>query len=139
MARNQKSFAVGNVANLKLTDEIARLFINTISLTGRVTVAAERCNIAVTTAKEWIRKGREPDADEIFRNFTAGVAHAKGEFLLLASRRLNQLAVGGLITMPAYDKTGSPIRDHRQGCAGQFGCGCELKLVEKVLLPNPMF
>jgi len=75
--------------------------------------------------------------DEIFREFADGVSKARSEFLLLASRRLNQLAVGGLITLPAYDKTGSPIRKHEKDCAAIGPCQCELVMVEKVLLPNP--
>lgn len=137
MARNEKSFAVGNSRALRLTPEISKLFINTISLTGRVTIAADRCCIGLTTAKDWLRKGREPGADEIFRDFANGVAQARSEFLLLASSRLNQLAVGGLITLPAYDKSGSPIRRHEADCAATGLCQCELVMVEKVLLPNP--
>jgi len=137
MARNEKSFAVGNSRALRLTPEISKLFINTISLTGRVTIAADRCCIGLTTAKDWLRKGREPGADEIFRDFANGVAQARSEFLLLASSRLNQLAVGGLITLPAYDKSGSPIRRHEPDCAATGPCQCELVMVEKVLLPNP--
>ena len=137
MSRNAKSFAVGNSRSLRLTPEISKLFINTISICGRTTVAAQRCCISNTAAKDWLRKGREPGADKIFRDFADGVARAKAEFLLLASRRLNQLAVGGLITLPAYDKTGSPIRRHEPDCAGIGLCQCELVMVEKVLLPNP--
>ena len=137
MARNAKSFAVGNSRSLRLTPEISKLFIATISLCGQTTVAAQRCCISNSAAKDWLRKGREPGAEKLFRDFADGVARAKAEFLLLASRRLNQLAVGGLITLPAYDKTGSPIRRHEPDCAGIDPCQCELVMVEKVLLPNP--
>ena len=61
--------------------------------------------------------------------------HAVG---LLASKLLNQLALGGRVEMPAWDKNGNPVRDHRKGCPGnpRTPCGCPLVLVEKVLLPE---
>ena len=57
---------------------------------------------------------------------------------LLASKLLNQLALGGRVEMPAWDKNGNPVRDHRKGCPGnpRTPCGCPLVLVEKVLLPE---
>jgi hypothetical protein len=45
VARSSASFSLGNTANLKLTAEIAELFVNTIRLCGRVSVAAGRCGI----------------------------------------------------------------------------------------------
>ena len=47
------------------------------------------------------------------------------------------LSLGLIITLPAYDKTGSPIRKHEKDCAATGPCQCELVMVEKVLLPNP--
>jgi hypothetical protein len=46
------------------------------------------------------------------------------------------MATGGLIRLPAFDKSGSPIRNHREGCGAEPGCGCELKIVEKVMMPD---
>ena len=79
-------------------------------------------------------RNEEPASD---REFLDAVDRARSDFLLLANRRLNQLATGGVVRVPKFDRTGSPIRKHHKDCDGQSGCGCELEFVEKVLLPNP--
>ena len=81
-------------------------------------------------------RGRNEESG-IYREFLDAVDRARSDFLLLANRRLNQLATGGVVRVPKFDKTGSPIRKHHKDCDGQSGCGCELEFVEKVLLPNP--
>jgi hypothetical protein len=111
MAHNAQSFAPGNSRALRLTDEIRDLFIATMRMTGRTTICAQRCGISNTTAKDWIRRGRHPDADEIFRDFTAGVDRARSEFLLTAAGRLKQLALGGVLELPCYDKANNLVRD----------------------------
>ena len=111
MAHNGQSFAPGNSRALRLTDEIRDLFIATMRMTGRTTICAQRCGISNTTAKDWIRRGRDPDADEIFRDFTAGVDRARSEFLLTAAGRLKQLALGGVLELPCYDKANNLVRD----------------------------
>ena len=77
MARNEKSFADGNTRALRLTDELRDLFVATMRMTGRTTICAQRCGISNTTAKDWIRRGRAEDADEIYRDFTAAVDRAR--------------------------------------------------------------
>jgi len=137
MARNEMCFAAGNTVGVKLTQEIHDLFVNTIRITGRVSVAAGRCAIGISTARGWMAKGRLEEEGP-YRKFLDDVERAKAEFLLLASKRLNQLALGGRVEMPAWDKNGNPVRDHREDCAAIPGvpCGCPLVLVEKVLLPE---
>src|SRR5580704_3965326 len=96
-------FAPGNTvgrAQLTLTPELATLFVNTVAITGRVSIACERVNVPRRTANGWLSKGREPDAEAIYANFSAAVAKAKADYLMLASRTLSKLAVGGLITLP---------------------------------------
>lgn len=111
MARNEKSFADGNTRALRLTEELRDLFVATMRMTGRTTICAQRCGISNTTAKDWIRRGRAEDADEIFRDFTAAVDKARSEFLLTAAGRLKQLALGGLIELPCYDRANNLVRD----------------------------
>ena len=137
MARNEMTFAVGNTTAAKLTPELHDLFVNTVRITGRISVAAGRCAIAVSTARAWMAKGRLEE-EGAYHDFVNAVEKAKAEFLLLASKRLNQLALGGRVEMPAWDKNGNPVRDHREDCAAIPGipCGCPLVLVEKVLLPE---
>ena len=137
MARNEMTFAVGNTTAAKLTPELHDLFVNTVHVTGRVSVAAGRCAIAVSTARGWMAKGHLEE-EGAYHDFVNAVEKAKAEFLLLASKRLNQFALGGRVEMPAWDKNGNPVRDHREDCAAIPGipCGCPLVLVEKVLLPE---
>jgi hypothetical protein len=137
MARNEMTFTDGNANATKLTQELHDLFVNTIRITGRVTIAAGRCAIGVNTARRWMARGRLEEQGS-YHDFVVAVEKAKAEFLLLASKRLNQLALGGRVEMPAWDKNGNPVRDHREDCAAIPGvpCGCPLVLVEKVLLPE---
>jgi hypothetical protein len=131
------TFAPGNTTAAKLTQEIHDLFVNTIRITGRISVAAGRCAIGISTARGWMAKGRLEEEGP-YRDFVNAVEKAKAEFLLLASKQLNRLALGGRVEMPAWDKNGNPVRDHREDCAAIPGilCGCPLVLVEKVLLPE---
>ncbi len=138
MARNLATFDVGNRAGEKLTPETHELFCNTLRVTGRISISASRCCIALSTARAWLRRGAREETG-IYRSFLDDVEKARAEFLLLASRRLSQLAVGGVVQLPAYDKkTGAPLRDHREDCPAIPGvpCGCELIVTERVLLPN---
>jgi len=53
--------------------------------------------------------------------FADAVEKARAEYLTLAVSRLNKLAVGGIVPLPAYDKEGNPIRKHASDCApGQY-------------------
>ena len=137
MARNEMTFTPGNTTASKLTPELHDLFVNTIRITGRISIASGRCAIGVNTARHWMAKGRLEEEGP-YHDFCNAVEKAKAEFLLLASKRLNQLALGGRVEMPAWDKNGNPVRDHRPDCAAIPGvpCGCPLVLVEKVLLPE---
>jgi hypothetical protein len=131
------TFAPGNSTAAKLTPELHDLFVNTVRITGRLSVAAGRCAIGVNTARHWLARGRI-EQEGAYHGFTEAVEKAKAEYLLLASKRLNQLALGGRVEMPAWDKNGNPVRAHREDCAAVPGtpCGCPLVLVEKVLPPE---
>ena len=111
MARNLQTFESGNRVGLKLTPELAELFINTVRQTGRISIAAGRCAIGTQTARDWLRKGRREDAEPIYKEFADSVEKARAEFLALAAKRLAQLAIGGTIDLPAYDKQNRLIRD----------------------------
>jgi hypothetical protein len=138
MARSTTTFDSGNRVGQKLTPETHELFVNTLRVTGRLSVAAARCCIGGTTAREWLRRGAREESG-IYREFLDACETARAEFLVLASRRLSQLAVGGVVQLPAYDKkTGAPLRNHREDCPAipSANCGCELIVTERVLLPN---
>jgi hypothetical protein len=138
VARNLQTFDVGNRKGEKLTPETHELFCNTLRATGRLSISAARCCIAMSTARHWLQRGAREESG-IYREFLDDTEKARADFLLLASRRLSQLAVGGVVQLPAYDKkTGAPLRDHRKDCPAIPGanCGCELIVTERVLLPN---
>jgi hypothetical protein len=138
VARNLQTFDVGNRVGEKLTPETHALFCNTLRATGRLSISAARCCIAMSTARHWLQRGAREETGP-YREFLDDVEKARADFLLLASRRLSQLAVGGVVQLPAYDKkTGAPLRDHRKDCPAIPGanCGCELIVTERVLLPN---
>jgi hypothetical protein len=85
VARNITKFDSGNRIGLKLTLELSSLFVNTIKITGRLSVAAGRCDIAVSTARDWLRKGRLENAEPIYREFATAVTKAHAEFLAINS------------------------------------------------------
>lgn len=131
------TFTSGNTVGAKLTDEVHTTFVNVVRMTGRLSIAAGRCAIALSTARHWMQRGRSEE-EGVYHDFVDAVEKAKAEFLLLASKQLNRLALGGRVEMPCWDKAGNPIRDHREDCAAVPGvpCGCPLVLCEKVLLPE---
>ncbi len=133
--KNLTTFDSGNRAGLKLTPELHRQFVTIVAQTGRISVASGKCGLGVSTARHWMSRGRNEESGP-YREFLDDVERARSDFLLLANRRLNQMATGGLIRMPAFDKSGSPIRNHREGCDMEPGCGCELVFIEKVMMPD---
>jgi hypothetical protein len=135
VGRNLQTFDSGNRAGLKLTPELHAQFVQIVQQTGRISVASGKCGLGVSTARHWMSRGRHEESGP-YREFLDDVERARSDFLLLANRRLNQMATGGLIRMPAFDKSGSPIRNHREGCDMEPGCDCELKIVEKVMMPD---
>jgi hypothetical protein len=135
MARSVTTFDSGNRVGLKLTPELHRQFVAVVQQTGRISVASGMCGLSPSTARHWMARGRNEESG-IFREFLDDVDRARSDFLLLANRRLNQMAVGGVMRIPAFYKTGAPIRNHRKGCDTAPGCGCELKFVERVMPPD---
>jgi hypothetical protein len=111
MARNTQTFQIENRVGLKLTPELSELFINTVKQTGRISIAAGRCCVGQSTVRDWLRKGRLEKAEPIFKEFADAVEKARSEFLAVAARRLAQLAIGGTLDLPAYDKQNRLIRD----------------------------
>lgn len=111
MPRSTTSFELGNVANLKLTDELAELFIATLKATGRLSVSAGRCCIGARTVRTWLARGREENAEEPYKSFADGVERARAEFLAVAAQRMGQLAIGGVLNLPKYDKLNQLVRD----------------------------
>jgi hypothetical protein len=111
MARNTQTFQIENRVGLKLTPELSELFINTVKQTGRISIAAGRCCVGQSTVRDWLRKGRLEKAEPIFKEFADAVEKARSEFLALAAKRLAQLAIGGTLDLPAYDKQNRLIRD----------------------------
>jgi hypothetical protein len=127
MARNSQTFEIGNRTGSKLTPELSLLFINTLRMTGRISVAAGRCDIGLTTVRDWLRKGRAENAEPAYRSFATDVGKARADFLALAARRLAQLAVGGTMDLPKYDKQNNLIRDAND----------DIVYEEKFFPPNP--
>jgi hypothetical protein len=114
MARNARTFQIGNRAartGLKLTAEIHELFINTVRQTGRLSIAAGRCCVSQTTIRSWLRQGRAENAEQIFKDFADDVEQTRAEYLAIAARRMGQLAIGGTLMLPRFDKMNNPIRD----------------------------
>jgi hypothetical protein len=70
------TFAPGNSTAAKLTQEIHDLFVNTIRITGRISVAAGRCAIGISTARGWMAKGRLEEECP-YRDFVNAVEKAK--------------------------------------------------------------
>jgi hypothetical protein len=127
MARSVTTFDSGNRIGLKLTPELSSLFVNTIKITGRISVAAGRCDIGVHTARDWLRKGRLETADPIYREFATAVGKAHAEFLAVVAKRQAQLAIGGTIELPKFDKQNQIVRD-KDG---------EIVWEERFFPPNP--
>ena len=138
VARNLQTFESGNRAGSKLTPELHEQFVSIVAQTGRISVASGKCGLGSATARHWMARGRQEESGP-YREFLDAIERARSDFLLHANRRLNQLAVGGLVRMPAFDKAGNPIRNHKPKCGAAPGypCECELVIVEKVLMPNP--
>jgi hypothetical protein len=133
--RNLTTFDSGNRAGLKLAPQLHQQFVQIVQQTGRISVVSGKCGLGVSTARHWMSRGRNEESGP-YREFLDDVERARSDFLLLANRRLNQMATGGLIRLPAFDKSGSPIPNHREGCGAEPGCGSELKILEKVMMPD---
>ena len=138
MARNLQTFETGNRVGTKLTPELHQQFVSIVAQCGRISVASGKCGLGTSTAKHWMSRGRNEESG-IYREFLDAVERARSDFLLFANRNLNRLATGGLIRMPSFDKSGSPIRNHKPTCGAAPGypCDCELVYIEKVTMPNP--
>jgi hypothetical protein len=114
MARNLRTFEIGNRAaraGLKLTPEIHELFVNTVRQTGRLSIACGRCCVSPTTVRNWLRQGRIENAEPIFKQFADDVEKSRAEYLAIAARRMGQLAIGGTLMLPKFDRMNNPIRD----------------------------
>jgi hypothetical protein len=115
VARNVTTFDVGNRVGSKLTPELHEQFVSLVAQTGRISVASGKCGLGVSTARHWMARGRQEESGP-YREFLDAVERARSDFLLFANRNLNRLATGGLIRMPSFDKSGSPIRNHKPEC-----------------------
>lgn len=111
MPRSVTSFESGNGVGLKLTPEVSELFLATIRQTGRLSIAAGRCCVGARTVRGWLQKGREESAEPIYKEFADAVEKARAEFLAVAARRMGQMAIGGVLTLPKYDKLNQLVRD----------------------------
>lgn len=119
----------------KLTPEVHELFVNTVKLTGRLTVAAAKCAVHIATVHAWLQKGRNQKAG-LYRDFSDAVSRARADFLSIAAARHHQLAVGGVLKLPAMDKQGNPVRMHEADCKAPNSCRCEVLYVDKVVMPS---
>jgi hypothetical protein len=120
----------------KLTPEIHDLFIQTVRGTGRITVACARCAISTQTAYQWMSKGQNQRPGQPYRDFADAVSRARADFLATAAVRHHQLAVGGVLKLPAMDKQGNPVRVHTPECKTPSSCRCEILYVDKVVMPS---
>ena len=110
MPRTTTTFESGNKVGLKLTDETRELFLATIRQTGRLSIAAGRCCVGARTVRGWLQKGREENAEEPYKSFADDVERARAEFLAVAARRMGQMAIGGVLNLPKYDKLNQLVR-----------------------------
>jgi hypothetical protein len=59
MARSSTSFTIGNKAAARLTQETFDLIVNPVAQTGRISVAAGRACVGLTTVRDWdVSQGR---------------------------------------------------------------------------------
>jgi len=120
----------------KLTPEIHELFVNTVKQTGRWTAAAGRCALGMTTVYAWFAKGRTQRPGQPYRDFWDAATRARADFVTMAAARHHQLAVGGVIKLPAMDKQGNPVRMHTDECKTPNSCRCEVIYIDKVVMPS---
>jgi len=120
----------------KLTPEVHELFVNTVKQTGRWTAAAGRCALGIATVHAWFAKGRTQRPGQPYRDFLDAATRARADFVTMAAARHHQLAVGGVIKLPAMDKQGNPVRLHTPDCQNQNSCRCEVVYVDKVVMPS---
>jgi len=120
----------------KLTPEVHELFINTVKQTGRWTAAAMRCAVGIATVHTWFAKGRTQRPGQPYRDFLDAAMRARADFVTVAAARHHQLAVGGVIKLPAMDKDGNPVRAHEPDCKTPSSCRCEIVFVDKVVMPS---
>jgi hypothetical protein len=126
MARSPTTAAPGNSIALKLTPEVHQTLVNVVATTGRITAAAGKCGLGVRTVRGWLQRGRAEEEGP-FHDLAVAIERAKADFVVTAARRLNQLAIGGVMMLPAFDRDNNPIRDAH----GQ------LIVTEKIVMPNP--
>lgn len=126
MPRTTTTFESGNKVGLKLTDETRELFLATIRQTGRLSIAAGRCCVGARTVRGWLQKGREENAEEPYKSFADDVERARAEFLAVAARRMGQMAIGGVLNLPKYDKLNQLVR----------GADGEIEWEERYFPPN---
>jgi hypothetical protein len=115
-----------NGRETKLTREVHQLFVNTLKLTGRITIAARKCAVHTATVHRWLAKGRTQKPGRPYRNFLDAVERAHADFLAVAAARHHQLAIGGVIQLPVMDKANNPVRD----------ADGNLIYIEKVVMPS---
>jgi hypothetical protein len=81
-------------------------------------------------------KGQSQRPGQPYRDFADAVSRARADFLTAAAARHHQLAVGGVIKLPAMDKQGNPVRMHEPDCKNPKACRCEIVYVDKVAMPS---
>jgi len=109
----------------RLTPEIQELFVHTVRITGRDSLACRRCAISKQTADQWLAKGKRQCCGR-HRKFADAVSRAHADFLVAAAVRHHQLAMGGVIQLPVLDQYCCPVRD----------INGNVVYVEKVVMPN---
>ena len=143
------AFTPGNTTASKLTPELHDLFgVNTIRITGRISIASGRCAIRVNTARHWIAFKGRLEEEGPYHDFTqCRQKKPKPSFCCSALKRLNQLALGGRTSKcPRGIKTlaTASSRDHPGQTARPYPASSDvaapLVLVEKsACCPNPEF
>ena len=125
MARSPTTAAPGNSIALKLTPEVHQTLVNVVATTGRITAAAGsgarvRHGQRLAAARPRRRGRTVPRPGRCDRA-------REGRLRRDRRARLNQLAIGGVMMLPAFDRDNNPIRDAH----GQ------LIVTEKIVMPNP--
>src|SRR5208282_2154163 len=85
--------------------------------------------------REQQRRYRD-DGGRPYRDFWDAATRARADFVTMAAARHHQLAVGGVIKLPAMDKQGNPVRMHTDECKTPNSCRCEVIYIDKVVMPS---
>ncbi len=84
---------------VKLTPEIAALFLETYRSTGNITVSAHGAGLGASTVHGYLRRGQQQRSG-MWRDFLDEVTRARGDFLASLATAHHKFAIGGIRKKP---------------------------------------